>query len=881
MKQPVLVQLIFIILLLGANKVHCQKSFSTAGFFEVENSNRKVFNFNPGWRFYKGDVEAAETKDFDDSNWVGVNLPHGLEILPENASGGRNYQGKAWYRKEFAVEKEDLNGKVFLYFEAVMGEARVWVNGKQVAEHYGGYLPFAIDITGVLNEEDKNVIAVMADNSDSTLYPPGKNQSGLDFSYLGGIYRDVFLIKTNNIHVTLPELSNTVAGGGVFVGTLNVDENKAKLEVRTEVVNETNRSQFITVKSSLEDANKKVLKTVEQNFKLQPNKSRQLKKRFTVDDVRLWYPDNPYLHYLRTDILVNGKVVDQMRTRIGIRLYEMKGPDGLFVNKKYIGKKLIGVNRHQDYVYVGNALPNSSHYRDVKLLREGGSGIIRVGHYPQDDAFYDACDELGMITTSANPGWHFFNFKEKIFEDRLYEDSRNLVRKDRNRPSILLWETALNETPSQPGHVMNNMHKAAHSEYPFPGMFTVTDYEEAKKGGLDVYYHGHDKKVNSFNREFGDGYEVDDWYSQNSVVRVKREWGEKAMIDQSLRQAKELSARFKTDKIRIGGAMWAGIDHQRGYHPDPFWGGHLNVARLPRYTYYLYQSQYDPNYKLEGINTGPMLYIVNELTQLSSEDIIIYSNCDEIQLTWMGKDYGTMKPSKDSIYSGLPHPPFVFKDIFNLKQLKHRTKEERSLPSKMIAKGFVNGKEVIEEVKVYAQRSEKLKLSIDDEGLDLIADGSDFVPIRATIVDKRGVKKVLSEEYVYFEVEGPAQVIGGIKNFGNPAKSSFGIATALIRASTQPGTIKVKAYVNGLESDEITFESKPVRIPLYYNDNYMKYSKVGNKDMVMIEERKYDNDDLPTDVKALQREVRALRLELVGENQAFMELRSNPKKEED
>ncbi len=232
------------------------------------------------------------------------------------------------------------------------------------------------------------------------------------------------------------------------------------MEVRTEVTNDFSTKQEVIVKSVLENADYKEIKTITQQVSLKSYTKKQLRKQFSVKNVRLWFPEDPYLHFIRTDVIVNGKIVDQLRTRIGIRLYEMKGSEGLFINKKYIGKKLIRVNRHQDYIYVGNSLPNSAHYRDVKLLRKGGSHIIKVGHYPQDDAFYDACGELGMITTTANPGWHFFNFKDKIFEKRLHEDSHNLVRKDRNRPSILLWETALNETPSQLGHVMHN---AAHS----------------------------------------------------------------------------------------------------------------------------------------------------------------------------------------------------------------------------------------------------------------------------------------------------------------------------------------------------------------------------------------------------------------------------------
>ena len=144
-----------------------QNKFSTAGFYQVENSQRKVYNFNPGWRFYKGDVTNAEKANFDDSNWEAANLPHGLEILPENASGGRNYQGKAWYRKVFELENTNSSDKVFLYFEAVMGASKVWVNGQLVAEHYGGYLPFAADISKALikNKKNVNVRLIIAKNS--------------------------------------------------------------------------------------------------------------------------------------------------------------------------------------------------------------------------------------------------------------------------------------------------------------------------------------------------------------------------------------------------------------------------------------------------------------------------------------------------------------------------------------------------------------------------------------------------------------------------------------------------------------------------------------------------------------------------------------------
>ena len=370
-----------------------------------------------------------------------------------------------------------------VYFEAVMGKCAVWVNGRQVAEHFGGYLPFAADITDKIRLGGKeNVIAVRADNSDDPTYPPGKPQNDLDFTYLGGIYRDAYLMETSPVHVTLPELSQTTAGGGVFIGVKDVNGSDASLEVRTEIANESAAPQTITLRSVLETADGHEVTRAEKSFDLAPGAAREVIQPLEARNVRLWHPDDPYLHFIRTEVVVGGQVRDSLRMRFGIRLFEMRGQAGLFVNKKFIGRKLNGVNRHQDYPYIGNALPNSGQWRDVKLLREGGVNMIRAAHYPQDPAFYDACDELGMLVTTANPGWQFFNTQDPIFEQRIYRDTRNLVRRDRNHPSMLLWETALNETPDQPARMLREMHRIAHGEYPFPGMFTVTDVGEAKKG---------------------------------------------------------------------------------------------------------------------------------------------------------------------------------------------------------------------------------------------------------------------------------------------------------------------------------------------------------------------------------------------------------------
>ncbi|MGG1515508.1 glycoside hydrolase family 2 TIM barrel-domain containing protein [Paenibacillus oryzisoli] len=864
---------------MNLNDVKKVPQYSTAGFYGIEGSPRQVYNFNPGWRFMKGDLQGAPYEYCDDGDWEPVALPHGLEITGDNASGMRNYQGAAWYRKRFTLP-DSLQGKrLLVYFEAVMGKSEVWLNGKAIAQHFGGYLPFAVDITDLVRLDGRdNVMAVRADNSNDPSYPPGKEQDHLDFSYLGGIYRNVFLIETSPLHVTHALMSRQVAGGGVFVGVLEAEERKAKLEVHTEVVNEDDMPRAFTLLTVLETREGKEIFAAQEDAELKPGESRQFELPMELEDVRLWEPNDPYLHDIRTEVLVAGRVVDSFRTRFGIRLFEMRGDEGFFVNKKHIGYKLSGVNRHQDYAYVGNALPNSGQWRDALLLREGGSNVVRSAHYPLSPAFMDACDELGLLVTVANPGWQFHNHRDPIFAQRVIQDTREMVRRDRNRPAVLLWETALNETDDQPIPMLEEMHQIVHEEFPFPGAFTCADVDHAKLAGFDFYYHGSmsDEKC-SLTREYGDGGEVDNFYSQNAMTRVKREWGEQAMLNQAMIRARDLKDIYDTPPKRIGATLWCGIDHQRGYHPDPFLGGVLDVYRLPRYAYYLFKSQYDADFRLSGIATGPMVYITHELSQVSGSDVVIFTNCEEIRLTWLGQVVGTQKPEPG--YGDMPHPPVIFRNVFDFHEIssmwRNRTRE-----IEMVAEGIIGGEVVCRIVKPYAERLSGIRLELDDQKIALLADGSDFVPVRAVLVDNKGVSKVLNSEYIHFEVEGSGELISGSSPGANPMKTQFGVATALIRASTEAGEILVKAFCEGLGSAELVLQAvKPELLmifdPVYAECDRTQFLATGNRPVftgaIAAEQAK------PEDLSRLEAEIKRLQLELISKEQDIMELRGNRK----
>lgn len=423
-----------------------QPEFSTAGFFELPNTGRQAYSMNPAWRFHKGEVTGAERVDFDDSEWTLVSLPDGMELLPSEASGCVNYQGEVWYRKHFTPEDAWKGKKMFLHFEAIMGKSKVWVNGKLVKEHFGGFLPVIADVSEYLEFGRDNVITVWADNSDDPTYPPGKPQDMLDFTYCGGIYRDCWMIVHNTVFITDPNYEDVKAGGGLFVSFDGVSEKEAGIRLDAHIRNSAGKAFSGKVVYELYDRVRKLVRRAEQKISMADGQTAVATAKMTVRQPHLWAPDSPYLYQLH--VLVKdrkGHVVDGYRRRVGICSVEFKGKDGFWLNGKPYPEPLIGANRHQDFAVIGNALSNSLHWRDAKKLRDAGLRVIRNAHYPQDPAFMDACDELGLFVIVNTPGWQFWN-EEPIFAQRVYSDIRNMVRRDRNHPSVWLWEPILNET---------------------------------------------------------------------------------------------------------------------------------------------------------------------------------------------------------------------------------------------------------------------------------------------------------------------------------------------------------------------------------------------------------------------------------------------------
>lgn len=747
-----------------------------------------------------------------------VSLPDGIEYVPSEASGCVNYQGEVWYRKHFTPEETWKGKQLFLHFEAIMGKAKVWINGTLVNEHYGGFLPVIANVTEYLNYEEDNVIAVWADNSNDPSYPPGKPQDMLDFTYSGGIYRDCWMIVHNNVFITDPNYENETAGGGLFVSFGHISQSQAEIRLDAHVRNSSNTYFSGKIEYQLFDKDNRRVCQASKAFSVSKGKARNTSLTIKVEKPELWEPDSPYLYQLHVLLKdKSGHVVDGYRRRIGIRSIEFKGKDGFWLNGKPYPYPLIGANRHQDFAIIGNALSNSLHWRDAKKLRDAGLRVIRNAHYPQDPAFMDACDELGLFVIVNTPGWQFWN-KELIFAQRVYSDIRNMVRRDRNHPSVWMWEPILNET-WYPEDFAKNVVDILHEEYPYPYCYA----------GCDVTAKGHeyfpihfthplngaggafntskmDPKISYFTREWGDN--VDDWNSHNSPSRVNRAWGEIPMLVQTQGYAKTdykytcYDVLYRNTRQHMGGCLWHSFDHQRGYHPDPFYGGIMDAFRQPKLSYYMFCAQrpVEKNNRLIAEN-GPMVYIANAMTPFSPKDVTVYSNCDEVRLTYCknGKQFIYKKEKTDE---GMPSPIITFKDVWDVmydKQLARKNKHEESY---LLAEGIVDGKVVATHKVMPARRPSKIILWADNEGTETIADGSDLITVIAAIADENGNIKRLNNYHIKFEIEGPGELVASKETFTNPREVQWGTAPILVRAKAQTGNIKVKASVvpNGIHT---------------------------------------------------------------------------------
>ena len=392
---------------------------------------RVVYTINDGWKFTKGSPFEAQLTGCDDSSWETVNIPHTWNDKDADDETPGFYRGPVWYRKQLFIDKSQEGRRAVIYFEGANQEVRFYLNGQFVGEHKGGYTRFCFDITSHLRYGQENLFAIYVNN----VYNPNIPPLSADFTFFGGIYRDVYLQFMNPVHIA----TNDYASSGVYIRTPEVSNSAASVEITTLLTNDMPQATEIRVENIICDADGKEVKKTQAEVKLAAGETKtDISKKIKIDSPRLWDIDDPYRYMVYTRILDKrkGTLLDEVVNPLGLRWFKFDSEKGFFLNGK--GRKLIGTARHQDYFQKGNALRDELHVQDVLLLKEMGGNYLRVSHYPQDPVIMEMCDKLGIVTSVEIPVVNAVTETEEFLHNSV-EMAKEMVRQDFNRPSVMIW----------------------------------------------------------------------------------------------------------------------------------------------------------------------------------------------------------------------------------------------------------------------------------------------------------------------------------------------------------------------------------------------------------------------------------------------------------
>ena len=397
-------------------------------------------NFNQAWKFKRADVSGADATAFDDSAWDNVGLPHSFSLPYFMAS--KFYVGYGWYRKHFTVPSSWTGKSVSLEFQAAFDQAQIYVNGTKVGEHIGGYNGFSIDITSAIKTGD-NVVAVRLNNNWNAQLPPLTG----DHTFQGGLYRDVFVVVTDPLHVTW-------YGTWVTTPTLATNSGSSStVEIKTEVQNNRSAAVTATLKTDIVDKDGKVVATVSSQQQIAAGKAVTFDQTTpAISSPSLWHPDHPTMYRALSTLSDGTGTADTFTTPFGFRWFSWSASQGFSLNGSHYW--IQGANVHQDHAGWGNGVSDSALTRDVKMVKDAGMNFIRGSHYPKAPAFADACDQLGILFWSENNFWGGFggaggwpyngaypstSADYDAFDANVLASLTDMIRIHRNHPSIIAW----------------------------------------------------------------------------------------------------------------------------------------------------------------------------------------------------------------------------------------------------------------------------------------------------------------------------------------------------------------------------------------------------------------------------------------------------------
>lgn len=705
-------------------------------------SRREVLNFNTNWTWFDYDVENGQDPALKANDGQDICLPHSVVLFDLFDIDPEDWRKITWYRRDFRLSEEYSARRVVVNFQGAGQVNRVYVNGALAGEHVGVYTSFDIDITDHVKFGDAdNVIAVQVDSGEHRELPP----TGSDFHYFGGLHRDVSMTIVDPLRVDYSYVWTEPAEKGVVV--------KAKVRV----INDYPKPHSVDVVTKLIDAEGNEISVV-------AKKTRKIRNNFAtvyyfehvIEEPHLWSLNDPYLHQFVTEVSAWKQLVDREVVSTGLRWIssDPKNSDNARIRLNGEVVRLFGLNRHEQYPYLGNAGPNRYHRRDAEILKyQTGCNVVRTSHYTNDPDFLSACDRVGILVIAENLGWG--SAGDADWRDAYKKQLRAMILRDRNHPSIAIWSIMINEGPSnlldwEDG--LNEMVKGLD-----PTRLTADHTNRNKGEFITDVYHRHcytpDGMITPTYQPWVFG-EFNNRLGSNFIVPGDNESRKVRML---LKDG--IKSNLMWGNSRVAGIVrWDAFGYLTPNNIEPYGSGpsFKNLAeyrnsgvygcyRNPRYLAYWWQAQASPE------QSGEMVKVLCEWKSDSSSTVYVASNGEQVELLLNDASVGKIEPN---VYADMNRGLFMFEGV------------EWTPKSRLTAKSWRGGKVVAEDIRYassYEGQEAKLVLA-SKTGDSIVADGSDMAWIEASIVDANGqVCDYADANLTITSLDGPARAIHKVK----------------------------------------------------------------------------------------------------------------------
>lgn len=824
---------IFKQLVFGSLLIMCLVSCSKeVAFTSVEDQN-----FNKDWLFVKDSFPGAEAEDFSDSNWRKLDLPHDWSIEgpfsnDNNArTGGLPVHGVGWYRKHFTIDKAHKDKQVAVEFDGAMSNAKVWLNGNYVGERPYGYIGFEFDLTPFIKYGEDNVIAVRLAPEDLSMR-----------WYAGaGIYRNVRLKINDALHI--PQW-------GTFVTTPEVTNERALVKIETMVKNAGELVSAAILETNILDESGVVVGTVSSQISIEKTSNNTILQEVEVLNPVRWDMNNPVLYAASSKIIVNGTVVDEFDTSFGIRTIAFDVTEGFLLNGNPV--ELNGVCMHHDLGPLGASVNYRAVERQMQIMQSMGVNALRTSHNPPSSEVLDVCDKLGIVVIDeAFDEWQMAKVKNgyhKHFDEWHERDLRDMIKRDRNHPSVIMWSIGneiLEQSKEDGWKLAKHLNDICHDEdnsrpttagfnY-YPASFKnklayqidvvgvnykPAYYKEIREQNPDMIFYGSETSSLTSSRGVYDLPVNGDLIKEtNQVSSYDVAYGPSWAYPPDVEFEKQAE-----NPSSLGEFMWTGFDYLG--EPTPYGGrdnstnGYWNadwpsrssyfapvdLAGFPKDRFYLYQSQW---------TTAPMVHVLPHWNWKGREGEIIpvyaYTNCEEVELFVNGKSFGKKVKGVDTTvipvaYNGWKKGPFTSK--YRLSWDVPYT------PGTIKVVAYNKGVEVASKEIHTAGSPAQIKMMADR--VDIDADGNDLSFITVRVEDAEGNLCPVADNLVNFKIEGQGSLAAvgngnaaSLESFQENYRKAFnGLCLLVVKSTEKAGEIKITATSDNLKDETIVISSK-------------------------------------------------------------------------